>query len=60
MIAQEVVKSLSKDDPTSTYIYLFNHIRCQMSGISLSDAFTTPLSGENIATGINIEEVVEL
>lgn len=35
MLAQEVVKSLSKSDGPTTFVYFFNHLRCQMSGIPL-------------------------
>ncbi|XP_065223338.1 SUMO-activating enzyme subunit 1 [Planococcus citri] len=40
MIAQQVVKSLSKEEPSSSYIYFFNHLRCQLSGVSLNQAVT--------------------
>lgn len=41
MIAQQVVKSLSKVQLSRSYIYFFNHVRCQLSGISLNEAVTT-------------------
>lgn len=41
MIAQQVVKSLSNINLSRSYIYFFNHLRCQLSGFSLNQTVTT-------------------
>lgn len=60
MIAQEVIKSLSKD-PTSAYsIYFFNHLRCQMTGVLMDDEHNIqPVSNDSIAQS-NDNNVMEI
>lgn len=56
MIAQQVVKSLSDDFVSPHNLYFFNHLRCQLTGITVSGE----LISQKKEIIINSENVVEL
>lgn len=59
MIAQEIIKSLSKDSTSSYKLYLFNHLLCQMAGIYLHKDVSKFVE-KQIASKGQEEDVIEL
>ena len=59
MIAQEVVKSLARDTTPPYSIYLFNHLRCQMSGMSVADSHVQPAPPSAIVAPAETNNVKE-